>query len=243
MRRTARRVWLDGTGRSAALDAAFAGGAMRAMTTLKIMSYISVAFSILAGCATPSAEEESQASTSALELSRGPTVPAALAGPTGNGLDFELNATGVQIYQCQSTSAGFAWVFQAPEANLFDDDGALKATHFAGPTWKSIDGSSVVGTKLAAVTVSASAIPELLLQATSHAGTGKMSPVTYIQRLDTVGGIAPSSGCDDAHWGATARVDYKATYVFYKASTSNACNSHAGRDGSDDRGPVTERGD
>ncbi len=41
-----------------------------------------------------------------------------------------------------------------------------------------------------------------------------MDDVSYIQRLDTVGGLAPSSGCDAAHVGAIARVDYKATYFF-----------------------------
>jgi hypothetical protein len=211
------------------------------MTTLKIVSGITAAFTILAGCVAPSVEDEAQGSTSSA-LSRCPTVPAALAVPTGNALAFELAATGVQIYECESTSTGFTWVFQAPEANLFDDDGELKATHFAGPTWKSIDGSSVVGKKLAAATVSASAIPELLLQAVSHAGTGKMSPVTYIQRLDTVGGVAPSSGCDATHSGATARVNYTATYAFYKASTSNSCNAGSPRADSEDGGDSETRG-
>ncbi|HEX4353270.1 MAG TPA: DUF3455 domain-containing protein, partial [Polyangiales bacterium] len=54
-----------------------------------------------------------------------------------------------------------------------------------------------------------------LLEAASHAGHGVMADVTYVQRLDTKGGLAPASGCDAAHLGASARVNYSAVYAFY----------------------------
>jgi len=182
---------------------------MRAINPVKSFSLVVLA---LGAVACGPASQDASASTSE-ELS----IPPALAVPAGNKLDFSLNAVGVQIYQCQATASGQAWVFQAPKANLFDDEGELKATHFAGPTWQSVDGSSVVGSKIAAVTISATAIPELLLQAVSHSGSGKMSEVTYIQRLDTAGGIAPASGCDAAHVGTSANVNYTAQYFFYRA--------------------------
>jgi hypothetical protein len=137
--------------------------------------------------------------------------------PAGNELEFFYDAVGVQIYQCQATSSGFGWVFQAPEATLFDRHGRVAVTHFAGPTWQATDGSQVVGSKLAGFTVDATSIPWLLLQAKSHTGDGRMSEVTYIQRLETTGGIAPTTGCDAAHVGGIARVDYTATYFFYEA--------------------------
>jgi hypothetical protein len=43
-----------------------------------------------------------------------------------------------------------------------------------------------------------------------------MADVSYIQRLDTAGGLAPTTGCDASHVGAIARVDYTATYFFYR---------------------------
>jgi hypothetical protein len=50
---------------------------------------------------------------------------------------------GVQIYQCRPDGK---WLFQAPLANLFDDEGNLVAEHFSGPTWQAADdGSTVVG--------------------------------------------------------------------------------------------------
>jgi hypothetical protein len=51
-----------------------------------------------------------------------------------------------------------------------------------------------------------------------------MAEVTYIQRLNTAGGLAPASGCDASHIGATANVAYNAQYAFYKASSSTTCH-------------------
>jgi hypothetical protein len=42
-----------------------------------------------------------------------------------------------------------------------------------------------------------------------------LASTRYVQRLDTVGGVAPAAGCDSAHAGTRARVDYSATYDFY----------------------------
>jgi hypothetical protein len=39
--------------------------------------------------------------------------------------------------------------------------------------------------------------------------------VRHVQRVDTIGGVAPSTGCDSAHAGAKTRVGYSATYDFY----------------------------
>jgi hypothetical protein len=58
-----------------------------------------------------------------------------------------------------------------------------------------------------------------LLQATSNSGPagGTFSETTYIQRINTTGGVAPSTGCDAAHLGATVAVYYTADYYFYRA--------------------------
>src|SRR3954454_15209819 len=66
-----------------------------------------------------------------------PDVPADIKVPDGNKLFLVANATGVQIYTCTATG----WTFVAPRADLFDDNGKLIITHFAGPTWESKDGS------------------------------------------------------------------------------------------------------
>ena len=60
-------------------------------------------------------------------------------------------------------------------------------------------------------------IPWLLLKREAGTGEGRFGKVTYIQRVDTEGGIAPPGGCDKAHQGQEVRVKYRATYVFYGA--------------------------
>ena len=91
--------------------------------------------------------------------------------------------------------------------------------HLAGPTWEVLeDGSTVIGTLIEkAPAPDAGDIPWLLLQRKAGAGKGRFSKVTYIQRVDTEGGIAPPGGCDKARQGQEVRVKYKATYVFYGA--------------------------
>ncbi|MFI5306390.1 MAG: DUF3455 domain-containing protein [Polyangiales bacterium] len=172
-----------------------------------------------AGCAARvDTEEQVAESASALSAKSVPAVPAALAVPTGNKLAFFWDGEGVQIYTCNATaSGGYAWTFKAPEANLFDKHHRVVGAHYAGPTWEALDGSTVVGSKLAAYTADATAIPWLLLQAVSHTGDGRMSEVSYVQRLSTNGGLAPASGCDADHLGAEADVPYTATYYFYEA--------------------------
>jgi hypothetical protein len=173
------------------------------------------------GCGAAPDEATDDVVSSSEALSKLPTLPSpTLAVPAGNRLAFHYDAVGVQIYACSAS----AWVFQAPEAALYGKRGRVKGKHYAGPTWESKDGSTVVGTKVAAFTADPTAIPELLLQAVSHAGDGRMSEVTYIQRLDTAAGLAPTTGCDATTEGATARVDYTATYYFYVAKNAKACD-------------------
>jgi hypothetical protein len=164
--------------------------------------------------------------TEALSATCTPT-PAALAVPDGNRMAFRLNAMGVQIYTCNATATGgFAWTFVAPEADLTTRIGGIEVgLHYAGPTWELYDGSSVVGAKVAAATVATTAVPWLLLSAKSHAGQGFMTPVTYIRRVNTVGGLAPATGCDAAGVGAEARVNYTATYEYFMAGNGGSPKS------------------
>jgi hypothetical protein len=142
----------------------------------------------------------------------------ALAPPAGAQLLLSAAADGVQIYACEAAGAGFAWVFKAPEAALFDAGGRQIGTHFAGPTWRSGDGSAVVGEAIGkADAPGGGAIPWLLLRAKTHQGEGALTAVAFIARRDTTGGLAPQGGCDAAHRGAEARMRYSAAYLFYAA--------------------------
>jgi len=164
-------------------------------------------------------EVEGAAETAALMASAcPPNTPAALAPAIDQDLAFVFDATGVQKYACNATATGAAWTLVAPDALLLDAGGTVIGTHYAGPTWEYKDGSTVVGARVAGVTVDASAIPWLLLSTPSHGGPdGKLTDVTAIQRLVTGGGIAPAAAsCDASHLGAATDVAYTAKYFFYR---------------------------
>jgi hypothetical protein len=193
---------------------------VRTMPRLAIACAL-VGSSFALACGAPDAGASDGVVGTASEALSTPDLPSpTLAVPAGNKVAFHYDAVGVQIYTCTASGTGFAWVFTAPEATLYGPHGRVAGKHYAGPTWESKDGSTVVGSKLAAFTADPTAIPELLLQAVSRTGDGRMSAVTYVQRLDTVGGLAPTSGCDAPQVGTTARVDYTATYYFYEAKKS-----------------------
>jgi hypothetical protein len=135
-----------------------------------------------------------------------------VAVPTGNKLTASLQGIGVQIYQC----TGGAWTLLEPAATLSDpkqDKGSV-ALHFKGPVWVSVvDGSEVGATAVPGAAVKHSdAIPELLLKANENHGSGMFGKVSYVQRLQTKGGLAPASSCTD---GAQKSVPYSALYQFW----------------------------
>ena len=149
-----------------------------------------------------------------------PEVPASLAPPAGQVLVFQALAAGVQIYECaaKADGSGPAWAFRAPEATLADRRSNPLGKHYAGPTWGALDGSRVVGEVKArepSITP-ATAIPWLLLGAKSNSGSGVLSEVRSIQRLQTGGGVEPAEPCTAAKLGQPARVAYTAVYYFYR---------------------------
>jgi hypothetical protein len=141
-------------------------------------------------------------------------VPADIKVPKGHERYLVSHAVGVQIYSCN----GQAWTFVGPRAVLYDKHGRKRiGTHFAGPAWQTKDGSKVVAARVAGVTVDPTAIDWLLLSATSTTA-GDLGRTTYIQRLDTTGGlIPPAADCHAGTAGETAEVPYTADYAFWKA--------------------------
>jgi Protein of unknown function (DUF3455) len=123
-------------------------------------------------------------------------------------------AAGVQVYVWN----GSAWTFVAPVATLYPNDNspAEFGIHCVGPTWRSKSGSLVVGKNPVRCTPDANSIPWLLLEADRTEGAGIFANVTYIQRVNTSGGKAPS--VPGSFLGEEARVLYTTDYVFYKAT-------------------------
>jgi hypothetical protein len=155
----------------------------------------------------------------ALKKIPSPRTPPIITPPAGNSAFLVGHAIGVQIYVCKAKAddpSEFEWSFKAPEADLTNEQGEKIAKHYAGPTWEASDGSKVIGeVQQKTDAPKPGAVPWLLLKAKSNEGAGTFGKVTYIQRVDTEGGVATAAGCDQAHTNTEARVDYKANYYFY----------------------------
>jgi hypothetical protein len=172
----------------------------------------------LAACSSDSiAGSRHQAITRPSSMSRSDRAPdlSTCTNLTVDGatLAFHAYANGVQIYKWTGTS----WSFIAPSAALYADaDGnGMIGIHYVGPTWESVSGSKVVGAVAERCTPDATAIPWLKLQAVSTSGPGIFDHVAFIQRVNTVGGTAPSA--PGTVVGDIVNVPYTAEYFFYRA--------------------------
>ena len=110
-------------------------------------------------------------------------------------------------------------MLKGPNAVLSDATFAQVGTHGIGPTWTSSDGSMISGAKLAQANTSASgAVALLLLKATSTGGAGVFANITYVQRLNTAGGVA-SGDCGASTVGTETSAAYSADYYFFTGGT------------------------
>ena len=159
------------------------------------------------------------------------SLPPTLNVPAGAAVKLSLHAMGDQVYTCTASVAGaggaggaggsgattYSFVLKQPDAKLYNQSNTQVGTHGAGPNWTStVDASVVNGAKVwQENSPTAGAIPWLLLRATSNTGTGVFSDITYVQRVNTTGGVAPATGCDATTAGTDTRVAYTADYYFY----------------------------
>lgn len=139
--------------------------------------------------------------------------------PAEASVVLEAKGEGVQIYGCSAAGDGFKWTFKGPDAKLIDASGKEIGTHFAGPTWKLADGSTVQGElNSSRPAPEPGAVPWLLLRAKTGTATGSLAGVVFIRRTATHGGVAPATGCATAaDAGKTVQIPYSATYGFYAA--------------------------
>lgn len=145
-------------------------------------------------------------------------LPEAVRAPAGSKQMMTTTGVGELTYECRE-KAGMAgqyeWAFVGPVATLYSADKKTVGKYYAGPTWEAADGSKVTGKQVAVAPASAGNIPLQLVKADPAMGAGAMSGVSYIQRLNTKGGVAPSMACDAMGKGKRQVVAYEADYVFY----------------------------
>jgi len=140
-------------------------------------------------------------------------LPDAIAAP-GEAILLTVHAEGAQVYECRSGSDGKStWAFREPVATLLAD-GKTVGRHYAGPNWEHSDGSAVVGKAAGnAPGATANDIPLLKLEVVSHRGSGILTSVTTVQRINTIGGKLEGA-CDKT--GTFKSAPYSADYVFLR---------------------------
>ena len=140
-------------------------------------------------------------------------MPDAIAAP-GETVVATIHAEGAQVYECKADGGGkLVWQFREPIATLLLA-GKTVGRHYTGPNWEHIDGSAVVGKVVGrAPGATARDIPWLRLEVTERRGSGVLSGVTTIQRINTRGGAAEGA-CDQA--GPYLSVPYATDYVFLR---------------------------
>ena len=173
-----------------------------------------ICIATLAACAAPSG------------LAMAPFSQAALADavkvPAGNVVKLESVGAGEITYECRAKAdmAGqFEWVFVGPDAVLSDRTGKRIGKYYGPPaTWEAMDGSKITGAQVAVSPAAAGSIPLQLVKANPAMGAGAMQGVTYIQRVATQGGVAPSTACVASAMGQKQIVKYQADYIFWRAA-------------------------
>jgi hypothetical protein len=142
-------------------------------------------------------------------------LPDAVAA-LGETVVLAVQGEGAQVYECKIGANGkSSWVFREPIATLIADDKTV-GRHYAGPTWEHSDGSTVVGKVAASVPgATANDIAWLKLDVVSKRGSGVLSDVTTVQRINTQGGKLEGA-CDKA--GSFRSAPYSADYVFLRKS-------------------------
>ena len=165
-----------------------------------------VGVSLLAGCA-------------GQPMVKNAELPEAIRVPAGHKQAMFTVGSGELTYECREKkdmAGAFEWAFVGPVATLTDAKGMVVGKYYAGPTWESNDGSKVTGKQVAVSPAAPGNIPLQLVKANPASGAGAMMDVSYIQRLNTVGGVAPALPCGAAQKGDKKVVAYKADYVLYK---------------------------
>jgi Protein of unknown function (DUF3455) len=150
---------------------------------------------------------------SLVSASAAEALPGAIAAP-GEAVVLSLHAEGAQVYDCKAGADGkLAWAFREPIATLMED-GKTVGRHYAGPNWEYADGSAVVGKMVgSAPGATPNDIAWLKLDVASRRGSGVLTPVTTVQRINTMGGKLDGA-CDKA--GTWRSMPYSAEYVFLK---------------------------
>jgi hypothetical protein len=190
---------------------------MNLATCIRISALgIAGATSFLTACATSPAQSPATTFNQS-------ALPTAIQVPAGNRVFMETVGVGEITYECRQKAGNsneFEWVFVGPKAVLNDRAGKQIGTYYGPPaTWEGSDGAKVSGAQVAIAPAPAGNIPLQLVKANPASGKGWVSGTTFIQRVATKGGVAPSVLCNSASLLSKQIVKYESDYIFWRSAT------------------------
>ena len=168
-----------------------------------------IGLSTLQGCAAPMRVEH-RVDNAAL--------PEAVRVPAGHMQSMHTTGSGEITYECREKKAGggHEWAFVAPGGHADKPPGqggrqVLRRPHLGGQR-------RLQGHRQAAGGEPGSGWqhPPAAGAGQPATGEGAMKGVSFIQRLKTVGGVAPALPCGAEQMGQKQVVPYRADYAFYK---------------------------
>jgi hypothetical protein len=176
-------------------------------TTLFALSVATIAFQLPAYAQTDPAQKD---------------LPALIQVAAGNKIVLEAQAEGTITYECrkeQEPLTAYKWTMVKPQAVLKDKEGKEVGAYSGPPArWTMKDGSFVTGSQVAVSPNGEKNLPLQLAKADVSGGLGDLTAITYIQRVNTLGGVAPKAKCSESRQGEKVDVDYSAQYRFWRGN-------------------------
>ena len=191
------------------------------MKTLPTTRQTAVATARLACTACAAALLAACASSPSMQAFEQGGLPPAVQVPAGHKVFLETVGIGEITYECRAKAAmagQFEWVFAGPDAKLLNRSGKSVGTYYGPPaTWAGLDGVKLTGAQVAVAPAAPGSIPLQLVKANAASGAGMLSGTTYIQRVATMGGVAPAAACAQGNVGTKQVVKYQADYIFWRS--------------------------
>ena len=146
-------------------------------------------------------------------------LPALIQVATGNTLVLETRAEGQITYECSKEKdplTTYKWTMTGPKADLRNTKGE-KIGDYSGPParWSHKDGSFITGSQVAVSPNGSKNIPLQLVKADVAGGQGALTGVSYVQRVNTQGGVAPAKKRSADNDGVKAEVSSRAESRFW----------------------------
>ncbi|MDO9359888.1 MAG: DUF3455 domain-containing protein [Polaromonas sp.] len=150
-------------------------------------------------------------------------LPADVRVPAGHQAVLEARASGELQYECQAIKRApfeYAWLPRDRSIELRDGSNSAIVLSRSGRSWVHRDGSQLAVREFVEVDNGPHSLPFQRARVEPSTLSGALHNISYIQRINTVGGLPSVRNCSSAELGMRVQVPYEAEYVFWRARSS-----------------------